>query len=188
MRAIFTVFSKEFRENLRDRRTLFTALVFGPLFSPLLFAAVLGLMIQRGDTQNDKPLELAVSHTERAPNLVATLIEYGVTVQPVTYDDATARQSIESRKHRLVLMIPENYGEKFTAAQPAPLALYSDSSQQTVDRDVRRARGFSPPIARTSLGCGCWRGGWTRWCLHLWLCMTLMCLRLPAVRCLRWGR
>ncbi len=37
--------------------------------------------------QNDTPLELAVSHTERAPNLVAMLIEYGVTVQPVTYDD-----------------------------------------------------------------------------------------------------
>jgi sodium transport system permease protein len=152
MRAIFTVFSKEFRENLRDRRTLFTALVFGPLFSPLLFAAVLALMIQRGDTQNDKPLELAVSHTERAPNLVATLIEYGVTVQPVTYDDATARRSIENRKHRLVLMIPENYGEKFTSAQPAPLALYSDSSQQTVDRDVRRAKGilaaYSSNIAR----------------------------------------
>ena len=49
MRAIFTVFSKEFRENLRDRRTLFTALIFGPLFAPLLFAAVLSLMIQRGD-------------------------------------------------------------------------------------------------------------------------------------------
>ena len=31
MRAILTVFAKEFRENLRDRRTLFTALVLGPL-------------------------------------------------------------------------------------------------------------------------------------------------------------
>ncbi len=41
MRAIFTVFSKEFRESLRDRRTLFSALGFGAIFSPLLFAAVL---------------------------------------------------------------------------------------------------------------------------------------------------
>ena len=41
MRAIFTVFRKEFRENLRDRRTLFTALVFGPLLGPVLFALML---------------------------------------------------------------------------------------------------------------------------------------------------
>ena len=73
MGAILTVFAKEFRENLRDRRTLFTALIFGPLFAPLLFSAVLSLMIQRGDAQKDLPLSLAVSHSERAPNLIGQL-------------------------------------------------------------------------------------------------------------------
>ena len=38
VRAILTVFAKEFRENLRERRTLFTALILGPLLGPLLFA------------------------------------------------------------------------------------------------------------------------------------------------------
>jgi sodium transport system permease protein len=140
MRAILTVFAKEFRENLRDRRTLFTALIFGPLFSPLLFAAILTLTIQRNDAQNDKPLKLAVSHTERAPNLVNHLIEYGVTVEPVTYSDDEARRAVQERKQTLVLMIPENYGERFTAGQPAPLELFSDSSEQLAGRDVRRAR------------------------------------------------
>ena len=32
--AILTVFVKEFRENLRERRTLFTALILGPLLGP----------------------------------------------------------------------------------------------------------------------------------------------------------
>ncbi len=31
MRAVLTVFAKEFRENLRERRTLISALLFGPL-------------------------------------------------------------------------------------------------------------------------------------------------------------
>jgi sodium transport system permease protein len=142
VRAIFTVFSKEFRENLRDRRTLFTALIFGPLFSPLLFAAILTLMIQRGDSQNDQPLKLAVAHTERAPNLVNHLIEYGVTIEPVDYDDAAARAAVQQHKHKLVLMIPENYGERFAAARPAPLEIYSDSSEQLSERDVRRAKAI----------------------------------------------
>ena len=42
MRAILTVFAKEFRENLRERRTLLSALVFGPLLGPLLFAGAAG--------------------------------------------------------------------------------------------------------------------------------------------------
>ena len=41
MRAILTVFAKEFRENLRERRTLFSALLLGPLLVPLLFAGFL---------------------------------------------------------------------------------------------------------------------------------------------------
>jgi len=142
MRAILTVFAKEFRENLRDRRTLFTALVFGPLFSPLLFAAILMLTIQRGDARNDQPLKLAVAHAERAPNLVNHLVEYGVTVEPVTYDDAAARKAVRDRTQRIVLMIPENYGERFLAGKPAPLELYSDSSEQLAERDVRRAKAI----------------------------------------------
>ena len=35
MRAILAVFAKELRENLRERRTLLTALIFGPLFARL---------------------------------------------------------------------------------------------------------------------------------------------------------
>ena len=40
MRALLTVFAKEFLENLRDRRTLMSALLFGPLFGPVLFGGM----------------------------------------------------------------------------------------------------------------------------------------------------
>jgi sodium transport system permease protein len=155
MSAIFTVFSKEFRENLRDRRTLFTALIFGPLFAPLMFSLVLFMMIQRGGTQNDQPLSLAVSHTERAPNLVSELVQYGVTVVPVAYDDEAARLAVQNRQQKVVLMIPENYGSRFAAAQPAALELYSDASEQFIERDIRRTKAilaqFSSTVVRLRL-------------------------------------
>jgi sodium transport system permease protein len=149
---ILTVFAKEFRENLRDRRTLFTALIFGPLFAPLLFAAVLSLMIQRGDAQKDLPLSLAVAHAERAPNLVSELVAYGVTVVPVTYEDAEARAAVQRHEHKLVLMVPEDYARRFTAGRPAPLMLYSDASDNFGERDIRRVKSilgqFSSSIVR----------------------------------------
>ncbi|MEJ0037278.1 MAG: ABC transporter permease [Gammaproteobacteria bacterium] len=140
MHAIFTVFLKEVRESLRDRRTLWSALGFGAIFAPLMFAAILSFTIKRNDPLNDTAALLAVSHTERAPNLVGHLIEYGIAVEPVTYDDAAARAAVRNHRQRMVLMIPEDYAKRFTAGQPAPLQLYSDSSDQTADRDVRRAR------------------------------------------------
>ncbi len=142
MHAIFTVFRKEFHENLRDRRTLFTALIFGPLFAPVLFAAVLSLMIQRGDTQRDLPLEVAVAHSERAPNLVSQLVAHGVTVVPVSYEDADARASVQRHEHRLILRVPADYGARFAAGRPAPLTLYSDASDNYAERDARRLKGI----------------------------------------------
>src|SRR5690348_710031 len=109
MRAILIVFLEEVRESLRDRRTLWSALGFGAIFSPLMFGAILSFTIKRNDPLNDKPVTLAVSHTERAPNLVGHLIEYGLTVLPVTYDDAAARAAVQHHDQKLVLMIPEDY-------------------------------------------------------------------------------
>ena len=86
MHAILTVFRKEFRENLRERRTVISALIFGPLFVPLLFAGMLSVSVQRAPQQADGPLELAVSHAERAPNLTSQLEEYGVRVTRVDYE------------------------------------------------------------------------------------------------------
>jgi sodium transport system permease protein len=149
MRAILTVFSKEFRENLRDRRTLFTALIFGPLFAPLLFAAILTLTIQRSDTQHDQPLKLAVAHAERAPNLVNQFIAYGVTIVPVSYEDAAARAAVQRHEHKLILMVPEDYATRFASGRPAPLMLYSDASDNFAERDERRVKAVLAQYSST---------------------------------------
>ncbi len=149
---IFTVFSKEFRENLRDRRTLITALIFGPLFAPLIFSVALSMMIQRGASEEDQPLQLAVSHAERAPNLVNYLRQRGVTIKPVQLDDGEARTAVRERRHKLILMITEDYAARLARGQPAPLALYADSSETLTGRDSARAKAilaqFSSSIAR----------------------------------------
>jgi sodium transport system permease protein len=138
MHPILTVFAKEFRENLRDRRTLMAALIFGPLFGPLLFSAALFLMVERGATSGDKPLTLAVAHAERAPNLVAHLRQFGVKIQLVKYDDEIARAAVSGPGQKLVLLVPADFGEHFTASEPAPLLLYADSSDSVTQRDAGR--------------------------------------------------
>jgi sodium transport system permease protein len=140
VRAILCVFRKEFRENLRDRRTLISALIFGPLFGPLLFGAALSLSIERGTSEADKQVTLAVSHAERAPNLLAHLRQYGVKVESVAYDDAAARAAVTEHRRPLVLMVTDDFGSRFQASQPAPLLLYVDSSDANNSKEVSRIR------------------------------------------------
>ncbi len=59
MRALFTVFRKEFLENLRDRRTVVSALLFGPLFGPLLFGA---MVVEDARSERDRVGRAAEDH------------------------------------------------------------------------------------------------------------------------------
>jgi sodium transport system permease protein len=139
-RPILTVFRKEFLENLRDRRTILTGLLIGPLMGPLLISVILSVMVQRGSVQDDVSLELAVSHGERAPNLVRFLRERGVKIEAVDLDDAAAREETREHRRRIVLMITDEYAKRFSSAQPAPLLLYADASDAETQRDAQRAR------------------------------------------------
>ncbi len=97
MKATLTVWAKEFLENLRDRRTVMTALLLGPLFGPLLFAGMLRFSLDHTRRGFDAPFELAVVNSAAAPNLVNVLTTGGLTVKDLPGGEAAARAAIASR-------------------------------------------------------------------------------------------
>ncbi len=142
MRGLFAVFRKEVFENLRDRRTIIAALVFGPLFGPLLLAASLQIMVDRGSARTDAPIVVAVSHAGRAPNLVSFLEQNAVTVEKVALDDAQSRAAVLDKRFKAVVYVPEDFGTRLAQARPAPLLVYADASDMFNDRYVDRLRGL----------------------------------------------
>ena len=73
MRTLLSVFTKEVLDNFRDRRTLASAIIMGPLFGPLLFVFVINLSIERALSDVDQTMQLPVIGAEHAPNLVRFL-------------------------------------------------------------------------------------------------------------------
>jgi sodium transport system permease protein len=142
MHAILAVFVKEFVENLRERRTVISALVVGPLLGPFIFAAVMSTSTRVGMQASDEPVTVAVAHAQRAPNLLAYLRQYRVTVTPVDFDDAAARAAVAAHAYALVLDIPPDFGARLAAAAPAPVTLYTDASNANAASQVERVRGL----------------------------------------------
>jgi len=142
LRAIWTVFRKEFRENLRDRRTLLSALVFGPVISPILVAVLVQFLISRTETQGEQEIPLAVIHAEHAPNLLNYLAARGIKIVKVDFDEAGARQAVARQTHNIVLDIPPDFGQRLQAGEPAPVILYSDSSRSFERQGVGRVRAL----------------------------------------------
>ena len=60
MNPILTIFWKEVRENLRDRRTVLNTLLTGPLLAPLLFVLLINIAVTRELDKAEKPLPVPV--------------------------------------------------------------------------------------------------------------------------------
>ena len=140
MHSVLIVLRKELRENLRDRRTFMSALFFSTVLMPLLVALLVNITVRRGQNQDNAQVSLAVVHGERAPGLLAQLRQYRIDVLTVDLDDAAARAAVRHQRPRLVLAIPDNYASQLAQGQPAPVLLYSDSSDVADASDVGRVR------------------------------------------------
>jgi len=138
MRTLFTVFLKEIIDNLRDRRTLASALIMGPIFGPVLFAFVINLSIDRALDDAESSMDLAVVGQEHAPNLLRFLESRNIDiVDGPELDDAAA--AVKSGSHDVVLVIPEGFGEQLADTIPARVELYSDEANSQGEKEARRA-------------------------------------------------
>lgn len=140
MRGLRIVFLKEILENIRDRRTFWSALLFAPLFGPLMFAGMISLILNKSVKESDEALALPVAGAAHAPHLVNFLESMHVRVERVDYDDQSARRAIRDGKERLILIIPATYGQRLTSAVPAPVYLYADGSNSNNSKYANQAR------------------------------------------------
>ena len=140
MRTTFTVFLKEVLDNFRDRRTLASALLMGPIFGPVLFAFVINLSIERSLEDVENTLSLPVIGQERAPNLMTFLRSRNIDVVDGPVDSAAAMEAVKTGTHDVVLVIPEEFGEQLGSMIPAKVELVSDQANTDAERDARRAR------------------------------------------------
>ena len=155
MRAMLCVFRKEFLENLRDRRTLLSALLFGPLFGPLLFAFMVTRTVDQSVTDIDIPLQMTVSGSARAPTLMGYLESQGAKLTRVNLNETGARTVVSSGQATMVLLVPADYAARFAGGQPGPLLLFADSSDSQGRKYVERVRtllaAFGSQIAQLRL-------------------------------------
>jgi sodium transport system permease protein len=140
MRTLLTVFSKEVLDNVRDRRTLASALLMGPLLGPILFAFIMNLSIERSLSDIDSTMQLPVIGAELAPNLTRFLESRNIEVIGGPTDRDAAIAAVKTGATDIIVIIPAEFVEQFSSGVPAKVELISDQSDQEADRDARRAR------------------------------------------------
>jgi sodium transport system permease protein len=155
MMPIRAVLQKEVVDNFRDRRTLISALVMGPLFGPILFAFVINISLKQSLSSADEALDLPVMGQEHAPNLVRYLQSRNINIIDAPESRADAIDAVSDGRHDIVVIITENYGDDLAATIPATVEVVSDQSNTVAERETRRAlralRAYNSELASIRL-------------------------------------
>ena len=139
MKSAITVFWKEVRENLRDKRTVFSALIYGPLIGPVMFVVLMNVVISHEMSKAEGPLKVPVIGAEYAPNLIDALKQQGLEPQPPIADPDKA---VRDRDADVVLRIPADYGKAWTRGEPAQVEVIYDASQMGSGTPTNRLEGM----------------------------------------------
>jgi sodium transport system permease protein len=139
MNSALTVFLKEIRENLRDRRTVLNTLLTGPLLAPALFVLLINAAVTRAIEKAEQPLPLPVIGAANAPNLIDALKRHGVEIKDAPADPERA---VRDGDADLVLRIPTGYAKAWAAGEPAQVELIYDQSQRDAQGSVERLRSM----------------------------------------------
>lgn len=151
MKTIRTVFMKEVTDNFRDRRTLISALLMGPLFGPILFAFVINLSVKQSLSDASESLDLPVIGREHAPNLIAYLESNNINIVdgPKTREDAIT--GVSNGDHDVVVVVPASFGSNLANMIPATVEVITDQANRQAERETRRAtralRAYGQEIA-----------------------------------------
>lgn len=137
LKPVLVVARKELTDSSRDRRALY-GVVLGVLIGPLLIGVMLSKIAGQEKAANE--ISIPVVGREYAPVLVNWLQQQpGVEI---VAGPADPEASVRDRKTDFVLVVKKEFGEKFRDSRPAPVQLYSDSTQQTIRAKVRRLRSL----------------------------------------------
>lgn len=149
IRTVLTVMAKELRESLRDRRTLVSSILTGPLLAPFFFSGALALSLHHNVGRLDEAVTLTVVGERNAPNLVQFLRENGLTIALREGDAERAREWILQGHETAVLVVPPEFGVRFGSGEPARVLLLADGADTEADRRANRARRVLQAYAGT---------------------------------------
>lgn len=127
------VWRKECTDAVRDRRSLLTALVFGPVLGPVVALGVLSGTLSEQKRQWEAPLAVPVVGGEQAPNFVRYLEAHHLDVR-------LHPRNAPPPNEALYLDIDADFGPALQDGRPATVHLHVDGANRAAHTQAARVR------------------------------------------------
>jgi sodium transport system permease protein len=134
---MWIVLTKELKDGVRDRRSIFS-LFIGAALTPALLGGMFTVLA--GRSRDAEELKLPVAGIEYAPAFVDWMKQQsGVEIVAAPADP---EQAVRDRKEDVVLIVEKDFLKNMARGVPAPVKLISDGTRDTARPKVARARAL----------------------------------------------
>lgn len=121
-KQIGTVYGKELRDTLRDRRAVMTMFVLPTVFMPVVIFAFVMVAMRTATKAREEVPRVAIIGAENSPKVREALqANRKVQIVPVTAD---YRQQIADKKLRAAVELPANFDAMVAAGETAAVKIY----------------------------------------------------------------
>ncbi len=140
MNKITTIWKKELRDTIRDRRTLMAMIVMPMLLMPLIIVGIGKFTEYQIRQAEEKVLDIAIENQAAAPEF-STLLE-GNEKQRIVEPDMDLRQAVKDNEIAAALVIPEDFADKIAADQPVKISVLRNSINTDSSTVLNRLTGI----------------------------------------------
>ena len=135
---IKTLFTKEFLDSIRDKRSVFAALL-GALFAPIFFAGIISFTLDEATSLDD--LYIDIENQQQAPHIVALLEQSKILHADTPETGKSFELDGETIKHsKITLTFEESFAEKMEKGEKATITLLTDYSKKGVRDEISRIK------------------------------------------------
>lgn len=146
-----TVFLKEIRETLRDKRVILGVIVSPLLVTPLLIGTVLFFAGKKEIEKNASIVEVGIVEKSAFPEFIDQLKEdEGFNTHEFDSREA-AQQAIEDRAIRAALIVSENAQTEFSSNNSAPLEILFNLANENSQFAQSRLKSFIAKFDKDTL-------------------------------------
>ena len=134
MTATLTIYLKELRDSLRDRRTVLMVLVASILMGPLTLVLVAKYV--SGLEEKARVLKVRMSGSQNAPALVNFLQRNDVEIEdaPADYEERVKEGRLDA-----VIVVPADFDDRYLAGDAARVEIVYDDSRTDAAPAIRQA-------------------------------------------------
>jgi sodium transport system permease protein len=135
---IKTLFTKEFLDSIRDKRSIFAALL-GAFVPPIFFAGIMTFTLEESTSVDE--LYISIENQQQAPHVVALLEQSKILHADMPETGKAFELDGESLEHsKITLTFADDFAQEMEQGQTATITLLADYSKKGSREEIYRIK------------------------------------------------